>query len=181
LSSSAVAKADDLLSSTFGNQIEEYDSAFLLNSRSSDMQTSVAKGNDIDFSEVKYSLFDDAVGNQRNNLNRTINHSIELNEDMEMSTETPFKAVRSFEGHAYSPSTPFTPYAMMGGELLSGQGLHTGGSLGEIPLNRGRDDNTWNTDARSSTPQDIRYDLRNRGSASADNNEGWLADALHDL
>lgn len=102
-----------------------------------------------------------------------------------MSTETPFKAVCSFEGHAYSPSTPFTPYAMMGGELLSDQGFHTGGSLGEIPLNRGRDRNfdydTWSADARNSTPQDIRYDLRNPGSAAADNNEGWLADALHDL
>lgn len=63
MSSSAVAKADDLLSSTFGNQIEEYDSAFLLSSRSSDMQTSVAKGNDIDLSEVKYYLFDDAFVN----------------------------------------------------------------------------------------------------------------------
>jgi hypothetical protein len=182
LSSSAVAKADDLLSSTFGGQIEEYNSEFLLHSTSSDIHTSIVKGNDADPSEEKYSLFDGTVENQRNS-------SIEPNADMEISTETPFKA--SFDGHAYSPSTPFTPYAMIGGELMSGQGLHTGGSLGRIPLNRERDvegtdidGNIWNTDAINSSPRDISYDQRNPGNSSADNNEGsegWLADALHNF
>jgi hypothetical protein len=132
----------------------------------------------VDPSEEKYSLFDGTVGNQTNS-------SVQPNANMEISTETPFKALHCFEGHAYSPSTPFTPYAIIGGELMSGQGLHTGGSLGRIPLNRERDtdinDNIWNTDARHSSPQDISYDLRNQGNTSADNNEGWLADALHNF
>lgn len=189
MSSSAVAKADELLSCTFGSEIEEYNGASSV--PRTDIQTvlttDIGKAN-VNLPEEKYSMFNRTVERHKN-TNAAIDQTIELKEAMETSKETPFKAVCSFGDHAYSPSTPFTPNAMTGGVLLSGQGLHTGGSLGKISLRRERDtdidDDIWNRDAMNTSPGDINYNPRDPTTSAvstrAGNNEGWLADALRDL